>query len=124
MNFHYFVYWPSLYVLALIHILFLILEMFLWPTPVGIKVLRMTPDFASMTKILAMNQGLYNGFLALGLILAAFYKDIPWSLFFVSCIVVAGIFGALTANKKIFFLQALPAIIVLVIFFFIKFFQE
>ena len=104
--------------IAIEHFYILFIEIFAWET-LGKKTFKTLPEnlFAS-TKSLAANQGLYNGFLAAGLIWTFFIHDKTWSfniaIFFLSCIVVAGIFGALTASKKIFFVQALPAIITLI----------
>ena len=105
---------------ALEHLYFLILEMFLWNTPKGIKTFSLeSAAFAEKTKVLAANQGLYNGFLAAGLIWTFFITDNHWqayvAIFFLSCVTIAGIYGALTADKKIFFVQALPALIALVL---------
>ncbi len=102
--------------IALLHIYFLILEMFLWDKPLGMKAFGNNLEKAKITKVLAQNQGLYNGFLAAGLLWAVVEKSsfsIHIATFFLSCIVVAGIYGAMTASKKIFFIQALPAIITL-----------
>lgn len=102
--------------IALLHIYFLILEMFLWDKPLGMKAFGNSLEKAIITKVLAQNQGLYNGFLAVGLLWAVVEKSsfsIHIATFFLSCIVVAGIYGAMTASKKIFFIQALPAIITL-----------
>lgn len=93
---------------ALAHLGFLALEMFFWNHPVGQKLFAMTPEFAAESATLAMNQGLYNGFLAAGLAwgLAANRRDIK--LFFLGCVIVAGIFGGLTAKGTILIIQALP----------------
>ena len=102
--------------IAILHIYFLILEMFLWDKPLGMKAFGNNLEKAKVTKVLAQNQGLYNGFLAAGLLWAVVEKSsfsIHIATFFLSCIVVAGIYGAMTASKKIFFIQALPAIITL-----------
>lgn len=99
---------------ALLHFGFLYLEMFLWDKPRGMKSFRMTEEFAKQSKSLAMNQGLYNGFLAAGLIWGLFAGD-PVKIFFLSCIIIAGIFGAYTVSRRIFYIQALPAILALVI---------
>lgn len=106
--------------LAVEHLYILWLEMFMWTKPLGRKTFSALPsDLFEKTKGLAANQGLYNGFLAAGLIWALIIPDSIWSkniaLFFTSCIIVAGIFGAATAMRKIFFTQALPAIITLTI---------
>jgi len=102
-------------VVALLHIYFLWLEMFAWTTR-GKKVFKtLSPDLFEPTKALAANQGLYNGFLSAGLIWTFFIDDFQWaeniSLFFLSCVLVAGIYGAVTAEKKIFLVQGFPALI-------------
>ena len=96
---------------AFLHIYFLVLEMFLWDKPFGLKTFNQTPEAAAVSKTLAMNQGLYNGFLAAGLIwgLSLGATGNAIILFFLGCIIIAGIFGGITANRKIFFIQALPA---------------
>jgi putative membrane protein len=98
---------------ALLHLWFLVLEMFLWDKPLGLKTFRQTPESAALTKVLAANQGLYNGFLAAGLAWALWLGDAGFAvkLFFLGCVVVAGVFGAATVGKKILFVQALPAAI-------------
>ncbi|HEX6706460.1 MAG TPA: DUF1304 domain-containing protein [Albitalea sp.] len=97
---------------ALLHVYFLVLEMFLWDKPFGRRTFGLTPEFASASKALAANQGLYNGFLAAGLVwgLCLGAAGGPVKLFFLACVVVAGVFGAATVNKKIFFVQAVPAL--------------
>jgi putative membrane protein len=100
-------------IVALLHVYFMVLEMFLWDTPYGRKTFAMTPEKAAATKQLAMNQGLYNGFLAAGLawgLLLGPAGD-AIKIFFLACVIVAGIFGAVTASRKILFVQALPAAI-------------
>ena len=97
---------------ALLHAYFLVLEMFLWDTPRGRQVFRTTPEFAAASKSLAANQGLYNGFLAAGLIWGLFAGD-PVKIFFLACVVVAGVFGAATVSRKILWVQAVPAAIAL-----------
>lgn len=101
--------------IALLHIYILWLEMFAWTTR-GRKVFKTIPaDQFEKTKVMAANQGLYNGFLAAGLIWSLMICDADWSkntaIFFLSCVLVAGIYGALTASKRIFFVQAVPAIL-------------
>ena len=98
---------------ALIHVYILILEMFLWTTPKGRKAFGLTKEFAEASKVLAANQGLYHGFLAAGLIwgLALGAAGGPVKLFFLACVLVAGLYGAATASRKILFIQALPAAI-------------
>ncbi|MDC8774014.1 DUF1304 domain-containing protein [Roseateles albus] len=94
-----------------LHIYFLVLEMFLWTKPLGLKTFRLTPEFAQASKALAANQGLYNGFLAAGLLwgLSLGAAGHAVQLFFLGCVVVAGLFGAATVSRKIAFIQALPA---------------
>lgn len=100
--------------MALIHIGFLVLEMFFWDHPVGRKVFSMTPEASSSSAVLAMNQGLYNGFLAAGLIWGLWSGRRDIKLFFLGCVIVAGIFGGITAKTTILLTQALPALIALV----------
>ena len=102
-------------IVALLHLYFLYFEMFAWETK-GPKIFRQFPkDLFTPTKTLAANQGLYNGFLAAGLIWTFFITNPTWKsnvgLFFLGCVAVAGIYGSLTASKRIFFVQALPALI-------------
>ena len=99
---------------AVLHGYFLILEMFLWEKPAGRKSFRTTAEFAAQSKTLAANQGLYNGFLAAGLIWGIFAGDAV-KIFFLSCVIIAGLFGAFTVSKRIFYIQALPALIGLVL---------
>jgi putative membrane protein len=101
-------------IVALLHGYFLILEMFLWEKPAGRKSFRTTAEFAAQSKTLAANQGLYNGFLAAGLVWSLF-ADNPVKIFFLSCVIIAGLFGTFTVGKKIFYIQALPALIGLVL---------
>jgi putative membrane protein len=105
-------------VIALLHVWFLILEMFLWTRPSGRRAFGLTAEFAEQSKALAANRGLYNGFLAAGLIwglcldgAAGFHVK----LFFLACVLIAGIFGGLTASRKILWIQALPTAIALVL---------
>lgn len=102
---------------GLLHIYILILEMFLWDKPRGRKAFGLTPEFAAQTKVLAANQGLYNGFLAAGLLWGLYLGDAGHSIkiFFLLCVLVAGLYGAATANKRILFIQAVPAAIGLVL---------
>ena len=99
---------------ALLHATILVLEMFLWETPQGRQAFGLTAEFAAQTKVLAANQGLYNGFLAAGLFWALLLGGSqsvpgrPVALFFLGCVVVAGVYGAATASRKIIFVQALP----------------
>jgi len=98
-------------VVALLHLYFLVLEMFLWTRPLGLKVFRQTPEQAAQSKVLAANQGLYNGFLAAGLLYGVATGSREFCLFFLACVVVAGAYGAVTVNLRIFFVQALPALL-------------
>ncbi|MFC3282646.1 DUF1304 domain-containing protein [Litchfieldella rifensis] len=105
---------------ALLHGYFLILEMFLWDKPIGLKVFGQSKEKAEATKVLASNQGLYNGFIAVGLLVgfiqgAAGYD---FKVYFLTCVVVAGIYGAMTASRKILFVQALPGAIGLLLVLF------
>jgi putative membrane protein len=104
---------------ALLHVWFLVLEMFLWDKPLGLKTFRQTPESAATTKVLAANQGLYNGFLAAGLAWGLCLGDAGFSVkvFFLGCVIVAGLFGAATVGKKILFVQALPAAIAMALVF-------
>lgn len=103
--------------IAILHVYICVLEMFLWDKPIGLKVFGHTKESAAASKVLAANQGLYNGFLAAGLFwglhLGAAGSDIK--LFFLSCILIAGIYGGFTAKHKILFIQAAPAAIGLVL---------
>jgi len=100
---------------ALLHLGFLILEMFLWDKPVGRRIFGLTPEFAAATRILAANQGLYNGFLAAGLAwsLALGPDAQQVSVFFLGCVIIAGAFGAATANRRILWVQAMPGAVAL-----------
>jgi putative membrane protein len=103
---------------AVLHLYFLALEMFFWTKPLGRKVFRTTPEFAEQSAALAANQGLYNGFLAAGLLWGVLHAD-PFfgrqiQMFFLACVVAAGILGALTVSKRILYVQSMPALIGLV----------
>jgi putative membrane protein len=104
---------------AALHLYFLVLEMFLWTKPAGLKAFGLTPEKAADSAVLAANQGLYNGFLAAGLIWGlvkgtpAFAFEIK--LFFLLCVIIAGVYGALSVSRKILFVQALPAAIALIL---------
>jgi putative membrane protein len=102
---------------ALLHLYFLALEMFFWTKPLGRKVFRTTPEFAEQSAALAANQGLYNGFLAAGLIWGLLASPPEHALavkvFFLACVVVAGAFGAFTVSRRILLVQALPAALAL-----------
>ncbi len=98
---------------ALLHLGFLTLEMFFWDHPVGRKIFSTTPEVSASSAVLAKNQGLYNGFLAAGLIWGIWKERQDVKVFFLVCVIIAGIFGALTAKTSILFTQALPAVIAL-----------
>ena len=100
---------------ALLHVYFMFLEMVAWDKPLGLKTFRLTQEFASASKALAMNQGLYNGFLVAGLVWGLWLGDAGLAIktFFLGCVIVAGIFGALTVSRKILFVQAVPALLAL-----------
>ncbi len=106
-------------IVALIHVYILVLEMFLWDKPVGMRAFNLTPERAKDTKVLAANQGLYNGFLAAGLFWSVFAGShaILIGHFFLLCVFIAGLYGAATASRKIFFVQSVPAAIALVLMF-------
>ncbi len=100
---------------AALHIYFLILEMFLWDKPYGLRVFGQSREAAKASKVLAMNQGLYNGFLAAGLLWGLSLGGAGFSIkiFFLICVVIAGVFGGVTVSRKIFFVQAAPAVLAL-----------
>ena len=99
---------------ALCHLGFLVLEMFFWDHPLGRDIFKMTPEVSASSAVLAMNQGLYNGFLAAGLVWGILKERRDVKLFFLTCVVIAGIFGGITAKPSILFTQALPGLIALV----------
>ncbi|WP_373568226.1 DUF1304 domain-containing protein [Bradyrhizobium cajani] len=102
---------------AILHVFFLTLEMFLWDKPLGLKVFRNTPEKAEITKVLAANQGLYNGFLAAGLVWGLLHGNPAFAFqikaFFLLCVIVAGAYGAATVSTRILLVQAAPAVIAL-----------
>lgn len=102
---------------AILHLYFLTLEMFLWDKPQGRKTFGTTPEFATASKTLAANQGLYNGFLAAGLLWGLTLGEMGDAVktFFLLCVIVAGIFGALTVSRKILYVQALPGLLALLL---------
>lgn len=99
-------------VVAFIHLYILVLEMFLWDTRTGHKEFNLSPEFARETRVLAANQGLYNGFLAAGLLWSLWLGEegVHVAIFFLACVLIAGLFGAVTASRKILYVQALPAL--------------
>ena len=104
---------------AFLHLYFLVLEMFLWTSPKGIKTFGLSSkEFAESTKVLAANQGLYNGFLAAGLLLGLFWNYNILIYFFLICVTVAGIYGSYsTAKPRIFIIQSVPAVLALIAFY-------
>ena len=98
---------------ALSHVGILVLEMFFWDHPIGRRIFGMTPEVSANSAVLAANQGLYNGFLAAGLLWALWADRRDLKIFFLGCVAVAGVFGGLTAKTSILFTQALPAAIAL-----------
>jgi putative membrane protein len=101
-------------IVAVLHLGFLILEMFYWDRPLGRKIFHTTPEFSRASAALAANQGLYNGFLAAGLIWGLVSGQIDIILFFLICVLIAGIYGGFTAGRRILYIQALPAAIALI----------
>jgi putative membrane protein len=106
-------------IVAGLHVYFLVLEMFLWDKPAGLRAFGQTPEAAAASKVLAANQGLYNGFLAAGLIwgLSQGATGFGVKVFFLLCVLIAGLYGAATASRKILFVQAVPAALALVLLF-------
>jgi putative membrane protein len=104
---------------AALHVYFLVLEMFLWTKPLGLKTFRNTPEKAADSAVLAANQGLYNGFLAAGLVWGLFQTVPPFAfqikIFFLLCVIVAGIYGAATVSRRILYVQAAPAALALIL---------
>lgn len=98
---------------AILHVLFLVLEMFLWTKPLGRRVFGLTRELAEASAPLAMNQGLYNGFLAAGLLWSLFANERSALIFFLICVIVAGVFGGFTAKRTILLVQALPGALAL-----------
>jgi putative membrane protein len=106
---------------AALHLYFLVLEMFLWTKPAGLKAFGLTPEKAADSAVLAANQGLYNGFLAAGLVWGLVQANPSFAsqikLFFLACVIVAGVYGAMSVSRKILFVQALPAAIALILLY-------
>ena len=104
---------------AVLHLYFLVLEMFLWDRPLGLRTFGHSPEAAAVSKKLAMSQGLYNGFLAAGLVwgLSLGAAGDAIKLFFLGCVVIAGVFGGITVARKILFVQALPAVVAIAVLF-------
>ncbi|WP_432825223.1 DUF1304 domain-containing protein [Dactylosporangium sp. CA-092794] len=99
---------------AALHLYFLVLEMFLWTAPRTRAAFGTTAEFAAESKALAANQGLYNGFLAAGLVYGLVASNLAFEVFFLICVIVAGVYGAATANRRILLVQALPGALALV----------
>ncbi len=102
---------------VVLHLWFMALEMFLWQKPLGLKIFRMSLEKATATAVLAANQGLYNGFLAAGLLFAFLTGSITFQIFFLTCVIIAGLYGAYSVNRKIFFVQSCPALLALLFIF-------
>ncbi|MFZ6643478.1 DUF1304 domain-containing protein [Undibacterium sp. TC4M20W] len=108
-------------IVAALHIYFLVLEMFLWDKPMGLRTFKNTPEKAEITKVLAANQGLYNGFLAAGLVwglLMGGHEGFHVKIFFLTCVIVAGAYGAYSVSRRILYIQAAPALLALVLLHF------
>lgn len=99
---------------AALHLYFLVLEMFLWTKPLGRKTFGNTAEFAEATQVLAANQGLYNGFLVAGLVWGLVAQRWDVCVFFLGCVIVAGVYGAITVSRRILVVQAVPALLALV----------
>lgn len=100
---------------AVLHLYFLVLEMFLWTRPLGLKTFRNAPEKAETTRVLAANQGLYNGFLAAGIVVGLVLAQPVLVTFSLACVVVAGSYGAYSVSRRIFMIQAVPAILALIL---------
>ena len=98
---------------ALLHLAFLVLEMFLWEKPLGLRIFRHTPEQAQASRVLAANQGLYNGFLAAGLAWGLISGTEAFKVFFLACVIVAGAYGAWSVNRRILWVQAAPGAVAL-----------
>jgi len=106
-----------LVLIAVLHLFFMLLEMFLWTKPFGRKIFRLSEEAARSSQTLAANQGLYNGFLAAGCAWGVYSGLFSVQLFFLCCVFIAGVFGALTVSRKIFWVQGFPAMITLILLF-------
>jgi putative membrane protein len=107
-------------IVALLHAGFLVLEMFYWDHPVGRKRFGLTPEFSKASASLAANQGLYNGFLAAGLVWGLMTGEISIKIFFLVCVLIAGIYGGFTARRTILYIQALPALLALIAVYLVR----
>lgn len=101
--------------IAILHCLFMLLEMVLWDKPAGRRIFRLSEEHAQVTRKLAFNQGLYNGFLAAGLFWAALSSQFALQLFFLGCVFIAGVVGALTVSRTIFWVQGFPAMLAMIV---------
>jgi putative membrane protein len=111
-------------IISFLHFYFMMLEMVLWQKPLGLKTFRNSPEKAETMAVLAANQGLYNGFLATGLLISLFFTNpqvcFAFQAYFLSCVFIAGVYGAYSVkNRRIFFIQALPAILGLLLLLFL-----
>ncbi len=104
-------------IIAIFHFAILVLEMFYWDHPVGRKIFAMSPEVSAASKVLAANQGLYNGFLAAGLLFALWQANNSMLWFFLGCVLVAGIYGGFTAKRSILITQAFPALLALILLY-------
>ena len=104
-------------IVAILHLGFLVLEIFLWNHPIGRKTFKMSKEVAQSSATLAANQGLYNGFLAAGLVWGLLSNEFSVKLFFLICVLIAGIFGGFTAKRSILYIQALPALFGLILLY-------
>lgn len=103
--------WGLVVLVGMLHLWFMVLEMALWTRPLGLKTFRNTPERAEATKVLAANQGLYNGFIAAGLFYVAITGSREFAIFFLICVVIAGLYGAWSVSRRIFYVQSLPALL-------------
>lgn len=104
---------------AFLHVYFLILEMFFWTKPKGLKTFGLKKEYAEQSKVLAANQGLYNGFLAAGLIWSIVEKNVETAIFFLICVTIAGIYGSYSTKKiRLFYIQSVPALIAILLIIF------
>ena len=107
----------AIVIVGLLHVGFLVLEMFLWNHPIGMKTFKMTREVAGSSATLAANQGLYNGFLAAGLFWGVLSGIQSVKIFFLVCVLIAGLFGGFTAKRSILYIQALPALLALLLLY-------
>ena len=112
--------WGLVVLVGLLHLWFMVLEMLLWTRPLGLKTFRNSPERAEATKVLAANQGLSNGFIAAGLFYAAITASREFAMFFLVCVVIAGLYGAWSVSRRIFYVQALPALIAIAMLWFTR----